>query len=61
MCKTLEFLHQQFGGKFRLDFENGGDQTNQSKPEVPICMELGIELIDGSRENIQSSSWLLKK
>jgi cytidyltransferase-like protein len=61
VCKTLEYLHQQFGSKFKLTFANGGDQTNQSIPEVPICHELGIELIDGLGEKIQSSSWLLKK
>jgi cytidyltransferase-like protein len=61
VCKTLEYLYQQFGSKFRLAFANGGDQTNQSIPEVPICKELGIELIDGMGDKIQSSSWLLKK
>ena len=29
-------------------------------PERIICEELGIELIDGLGEKIQSSSWLLK-
>jgi cytidyltransferase-like protein len=61
VCKTLEYLHQQFGREFRLAFANGGDQTNQSIPETPICQELGIELIDGLGDKIQSSSWLLKK
>jgi cytidyltransferase-like protein len=60
VCKTLEYLHQQFGREFRLAFANGGDQTNQSIPEVPICAELGIELIDSLGDKIQSSSWLLK-
>jgi cytidyltransferase-like protein len=61
VCKTLEYLHQNFGSEFRLAFANGGDQTNQSIPETPICQELGIELIDGLGDKIQSSSWLLKK
>jgi cytidyltransferase-like protein len=61
VCKTLEYLHQQFGSEFILAFANGGDQTNQSIPEVPICQELGIELIDGFGDKIQSSSWLLEK
>lgn len=60
VCKTLEFLDQQFGKNYDLAFANGGDQTNQSIPEVPICKALGIELIDGLGEKIQSSSWLLK-
>jgi hypothetical protein len=47
ICKILEFLHQKFGSEFKLTFANGGDQTNNSIPEVSICQELGIELIDG--------------
>lgn len=61
VCMTLEYLHQHFGGNFNLAFANGGDQTNQSIPEVSICRSLGIELIDGLGDKIQSSSWLLNK
>jgi len=60
VCKTLEFLHEQFGSEFQLTFANGGDQNNNSIPEVPICQALGIELIDGLGKKIQSSSWLMK-
>lgn len=41
-------------------FANGGDQTNQSIPEAPVCEELGIDLVDGLGDKIQSSSWLIK-
>lgn len=61
VCKSLEFLHHQFGGGYILAFANGGDQTNESIPEKIICQELGIELIDGLGDKIQSSSWLLKR
>lgn len=61
VCKTLEMLHAQFGNEYQLAFANGGDQNNNSIPEVPICQALGIELIDGLGEKIQSSSWLLSK
>lgn len=60
VCKTLEMLHAQFGNQCHLAFANGGDQNNDSIPEVTICQSLGIELIDGLGEKIQSSSWLLK-
>jgi cytidyltransferase-like protein len=60
VCKTLEFLHRQFGSEFLLAFANGGDQNNNSIPEAPTCQELGIELIDGMGNKVQSSSWLLK-
>ena len=39
---------------------NGGDQNNDTIPEGPICVELGIDLIDGLGGKIQSSSLLLK-
>jgi cytidyltransferase-like protein len=28
VCKTLEFLYEQFGSEFKLAFANGGDQMN---------------------------------
>ena len=42
-------------------FCNGGDQNNNSIPEVEVCQELGIELRDGFGNKIQSSSWLINK
>jgi cytidyltransferase-like protein len=60
-CATLRYLHQQLNEQYQLAFANGGDQNNQSIPEVPVCQELGIELIEGLGDKIQSSSWLLKK
>ncbi len=61
VCKTLEMLHAQFDSSHQMAFANGGDQNNNSIPEVPICQTLGIELIDGLGDKIQSSSWLLGK
>ena len=61
VCETIRMIHQQLSGKYHLAFANGGDQNNQSIPEVPVCQELGIELIDGLGDKVQSSSWLLKK
>lgn len=61
VCSTLEFVHRQYGRKFDLAFANGGDQFNQGIPEKEICMRLGITLIDGLGDKIQSSSWLLNK
>ena len=39
-------------------FVNGGDQNNDTIPERPVCESLGIELLDGLGDKIQSSSWL---
>ena len=61
VCKTLEMFFTRFGNEYQLAFANGGDQNNTSIPEVAICQALGIELIDGLGEKIQSSSWLIGK
>lgn len=53
VCETLKSINPPPHA-----FCNGGDQTNQSIPEAPICIERGIELIDGLGDKIQSSSWL---
>ena len=60
-CATLRFLAQENDTEYDLFFANGGDQNNDSIPEVPICKEVGIGLIEGLGDKIQSSSWLLKK
>uniref|UniRef100_UPI0040484A51 adenylyltransferase/cytidyltransferase family protein n=1 Tax=Algoriphagus sp. TaxID=1872435 RepID=UPI0040484A51 len=59
VCRTLEMIYSKFGSTYELAFANGGDQNNESIPEVSICQALGISLIDGLGEKIQSSSWLL--
>jgi len=60
-CATLADLADKFSFEFELYFANGGDQNNDSIPEVPVCKEKGIGLIEGLGDKIQSSSWLLKK
>tara|TARA_R100001509_G_scaffold75253_1_gene42078 strand:+ start:184 stop:618 length:435 start_codon:yes stop_codon:yes gene_type:complete len=44
----------------QIAFCNGGDQTNETIPEREVCEELGIKLIDGLGDKVQSSSWLLE-
>ena len=58
---TVKKIFEKFGEEYELIFANGGDQNNSLIPEAPICQELGIQLIDGLGEKIQSSSWLLNK
>jgi len=61
VCETIRFIHKNLANYYQLAFANGGDQNNNSIPEVPVCESLQIELLDGLGEKIQSSSWLLKK
>ena len=51
VCKTLEKIKP-------THFVNGGDQFNDNIPEKEICDRLGIILVDGLGEKIQSSSTL---
>ena len=61
VCKTIEKIAKEYGSDYSLAFANGGDQNNDTIPEKSICEAMGIELLDGLGEKIQSSSWLLKK
>ena len=58
-CYTLQQFHDMFSHKYDLAFANGGDQNNDTISEREVCEKLGIELLDGLGDKIQSSSWLL--
>ena len=58
--KTILMIHEKYSSQFELFFANGGDQNNKHIPESIICNKLGIKLIDGLGEKIQSSSWLIE-
>ena len=60
-CATLADLANKYSGEYELYFANGGDQNNDSIPEIHVCIEKGIDLLEGLGDKIQSSSWLLKK
>ena len=58
---SIEFIYNQIGSKFdKVIFTNGGDQTSHTIGERDICERLGIELVFGLGDKIQSSSWLIK-
>ncbi|WP_405606359.1 adenylyltransferase/cytidyltransferase family protein [Polaribacter sp. Asnod1-A03] len=61
VCESIRSFYEKYNEEYDLGFANGGDQNNNSIPEVPVCNELGIKLIDGLGDKIQSSSWLLNK
>jgi D-beta-D-heptose 7-phosphate kinase/D-beta-D-heptose 1-phosphate adenosyltransferase len=61
VCESIKTIYKTYGKEYELGFANGGDQNNNSIPEVPVCKELKIKLIDGLGDKIQSSSWLLSK
>lgn len=61
VCATIKHIAELHQNEYDLAFANGGDQNNDTIPERPVCEEMGIQLIDGLGDKIQSSSWLLKK
>ena len=63
VCESIRALNVKAitkDPKYKIAFANGGDQNNDSIPEAGICRELGVSLIEGLGDKIQSSSWLLK-
>jgi len=61
VCATIASIANNYGQDYDFAFANGGDQNNNTIPERPICEKMGIALLDGLGDKIQSSSWLLKK
>ena len=60
--KSIEMIHVLYKDEFQnFIFTNGGDQTEQTIAEDVICRKLGIKMVFGLGDKIQSSSWLLKK
>ena len=53
VCETLRMVKPDV-------FGNGGDRPDiASIPEAAVCEELGIEMVFGLGDKIQSSSWLI--
>jgi|TARA_B100001173_G_C15538584_1_gene358647 cytidyltransferase-like protein len=60
VCQTISKIFKESKENYKLCFGNGGDQSKKTSPETDLCNILGIEIIEGLGEKIQSSSWLLK-
>ena len=61
VCDTIRHISEKFGKEYDLAFANGGDQSNETIPEVPVCEELGIALIDGLGKKFNLVVGFLKK
>jgi cytidyltransferase-like protein len=55
--RSIEFIHKFLKADKYL-FTNGGDQFGDTILEKELCNRLGIELVDGLGDKIQSSSHL---
>jgi len=60
VCKTLEMLRSNMLSTDHLTFAKGGDRFASEIPEAEVCHRLGIDMVDGLGNKIQSSSWLLR-
>jgi cytidyltransferase-like protein len=58
--RSIEFIYKFLKADKYL-FTNGGDQFGDTILEKDLCNELGIHLVDGLGEKIQSSSELKNK
>lgn len=54
VCQTLQIVRPHI-------FAKGGDRYTYEIPESKICRDLGIAIVDGLGDKIQSSSWLLNR
>lgn len=65
VCKTIEMLCQDGGGKNApkpTHFANGGDVSPDNRcPEEAICQKYGIELVYGLGVKVQSSTDILQR
>lgn len=64
VCRSLEEIYKSYRVFYssverEFYFINGGDQNNSTIPEVEVCKRLGIRLVEGMGDKVQSSSWLL--
>jgi len=61
VCKSLGMVYRDVssyysGYDLEFKFINGGDRSNGEIPESVICEEMGIEILDGFGDKVQSSS-----
>jgi hypothetical protein len=58
--KSIKLIHELYKDEFdNFIFSNGGDQTEHTIAEGDMCRKLGIKMVFGLGDKIQSSSWLL--
>lgn len=58
--KSIQIIYELYKDEFEnFIFTNGGDQNEQTIKEDEICKKLGVKMVFGLGDKIQSSSWLL--
>jgi|TARA_Y100000034_G_C6743545_1_gene330092 cytidyltransferase-like protein len=57
VCESIKAIAEKYKGN-EIIFAKGGDRFSHEIPEVKLCKELGVKIVDGLGEKIQSSSGL---
>lgn len=60
VCESIKLVAKKYLGN-NIIFAKGGDKFSSEIPEAVVCKEMGIKIVDGLGEKIQSSSWLIDK
>jgi len=59
VCESIKAIAEKYLGH-KVIFAKGGDRFIYEIPETKLCREIGVEVVDGLGEKIQSSSELIK-
>lgn len=61
VCNTIRLVNAEIKGRWpdEIIFAKGGDRFISNVPEVEVCAELGIKIIDGLGPKIRASSEIL--
>lgn len=60
VCESIKAITEKYSGH-KVIFAKGGDRFIYEIPETKLCREIGVEVVDGLGEKVQSSSELIKK
>ena len=52
---------REYEGELSMGFGNGGDRGKGNIPEEDYCNSMGVDMVWGLGDKVQSSSWLIEK
>ncbi|MFH1608007.1 MAG: adenylyltransferase/cytidyltransferase family protein [archaeon] len=55
VCESIKAIAEKYSDD-EIIFAKGGDRFVEEIPETKLCREIGVEVVDGLGEKIQSSS-----
>ena len=63
VCESIKSVYNKYKDQYdEIIFCNGGDRTSGANtPEHQLCEQIGVQLLYGLGDKIQSSSWLTQE